>query len=63
MTVIPPVGDEDILRKYRDGRDLDPEDAPHVRELCSVGMMKTGLSLQRKVITAKTIGLGLRLIP
>ena len=62
MTAIPPVSDESILRKYLDGRDLDPEDESHVMVLCSVGMMKTGLNLKRKVVTAKTIALGLKLI-
>jgi hypothetical protein len=51
-----------VLKKYREGRDLDMEDEPVVRELCNVGMMKTGISLRRQVITAKTIGIGRKLL-
>ena len=56
------MSDEELLIKYEFGRDLDPYDEPQVRRLCSIGFMKTGLSLQRKVITSKTIGLGLKVI-
>jgi hypothetical protein len=54
--------DIEIMKKYKDGKDVDEIDMPHIRELCSIGLMKTGISIKRKVITAKTIGIGLKLI-
>lgn len=54
--------EEAILRKYKDGRDLDEGDRVYVEYFCSIGMMKKGISLRRRAVTAKTIGLGLRLI-
>jgi len=51
-----------VLLKYKDGLDLDPIDEPIVRNLCSIGFMKTGISFQRKQITARTVGIGLKLI-
>jgi hypothetical protein len=51
-----------LMRKYRDGRDVEDGDLPYIRELCSVGMMKTGVSLKRRKITAKPIELGLKII-
>ena len=49
---------QNLLLKYMEGRDLDKEDELRVRELCSIGFMKTGISLKRRKITAKTIGIG-----
>jgi hypothetical protein len=54
--------DVELIKKYKDGRDMDADDEPTIRELCSIGMMKTGISIKRKVITAKTIGIGRKLI-
>ncbi|MFA5760353.1 MAG: hypothetical protein WC877_01170 [Dehalococcoidales bacterium] len=54
--------DEFILIKYKNGRDLDLEDTRLVDELCLVGMMKKGIRLQRNVVTAKTLPLGLKLL-
>jgi hypothetical protein len=50
--------DEYILRKYLQGRDMDPEDTVYVRELQLIGMIKTGISIKRQKITAKTLKLG-----
>ena len=51
-----------LMKKYEVGRDMDPEDEEHIRELCSIGFMKTGVSIKRKRITAKTIGVGLKVL-
>ena len=50
--------DVDIMRKYMDGRDLDYVDKDIVERLCNISFMKTGVSLTRQMITAKTIGIG-----
>lgn len=54
--------DLQVLKKYKDGRDLELEDESIVREMCEVGMMKTGISLRRQVVTAKTTTLGRKLL-
>jgi len=54
--------DLNLLEKYKDGGDLDPEDIEAVNILCSIGLMNRGISLKRKVVTAKTTGTGLGLI-
>ena len=46
----------------RDGKDLDDSDYDIVEELCSIGLMKTGMSFKRHQITAKTSRTGLLLI-
>ena len=51
-----------ILKKYKNGRDIDDEDLPKINELASIGLIKKGLSLERLKITAKTTELGLKLI-
>ena len=62
MTMNPDLEkDLEIIRKYRDGRDIDEEDLPRIDVLCSIGLMNKGISLKRKVITAKPtcVGIGL----
>lgn len=51
-----------ILSKYKYGRDLDDSDKLIVRELCEIGLMKTGISIKRNVVTAKTLELGMKLL-
>ncbi|MDD5639190.1 MAG: hypothetical protein PHR47_00045 [Candidatus Pacebacteria bacterium] len=51
-----------IIRKYKDGRDVDEEDLPRINALCSIGLMNKGISLQRKVVTAKPTYLGISLL-
>lgn len=51
-----------ILRKYKEGRDIDDEDSPILDELASVGFMHKGFSLRRNQPTAKTTDMGRSLI-
>ena len=52
----------ELLKKYENGRDLDSEDVERVNMLCGVGFMKKGVSVQRGVVTAKTLDLGSTLL-
>lgn len=47
MTSFNRLSDDKLLRKYKDGADLDYADEPHVRVLCELGLMKTGISIKR----------------
>jgi len=49
---------ETTLKKYEIGRDIDEEDLPKLEELRSVGLIHIGISLKRRVLTAKTTALG-----
>jgi hypothetical protein len=64
MTTIPNIPREDlvILRKYIEGRDIDSEDAQSVERLCRVGLMKKGISLKRRKVTARTVGVGITMV-
>ncbi len=53
---------EEILKKYIDGADLDEEDRPMVKVLCTIGLMNMGISIKRKCLTAITTGTGRGLI-
>lgn len=52
-----------LFYKYRHGGNADPKDLPLIEGLCLVGLMNKGLSLKRKVITAKTTKQGMDLLP
>jgi hypothetical protein len=56
------IQDETILTYYKEGKDIRDDDVEIVNELSSIGLMKKGISLKRKVVTAKTSTLGLKLI-
>lgn len=51
-----------ILLKYRDGADIDEQDIPNIRELQSVGLINTGISIRRCKLTAKTTPSGMGLL-
>jgi hypothetical protein len=51
-----------ILSKYKYGRDLDESDRFIVEELCTIGLMNTGISIKRNLTTAKATSLGLKLL-
>ena len=53
---------QNLLKKYKDGRDLDKEDSEEVHELATIGLFHIGISLKRKKVTAKTTPLGVKLI-
>lgn len=55
--------DKYLCRKYARGMDINDNDRRDLDELRSVRFMKMGMSLQRNVVTAKTVGIGLKLIP
>jgi hypothetical protein len=48
-----------LLLKYRDGEDVDPKDMSKLNVLASIGMVKKGISIKRKTITAKTTPTGI----
>ena len=52
-----------LLYKYRSGRDVDPKDLLLIDGLRWLDLMNKGLSLKRKVITAKTTYQGKSLLP
>lgn len=51
-----------LMEKYRYGRCIDAEDNDAVDTLCSLGLVKTGLSVEKMVETAKTTKMGLELL-
>jgi hypothetical protein len=50
-----------LLKKYKDGEDLDEKDEPRLRELASIGLINFGISIKRQKITVKTTGVGIGL--
>jgi hypothetical protein len=62
MTSFNRLSDDKLLRKYKNGADIDDADEPYIRVLCDIGLMKTGISMKRKKITAKTTEEGLMVI-
>ena len=51
-----------ILNAYKEGKDISLTDLEKIEELASIGLVKKGISLKRRKVTAKTTALGLRLI-
>ena len=51
-----------ILNAYKEGKDISLADLEKIEELASIGLVKKGISLKRRKVTAKTTALGLRLI-
>lgn len=51
-----------LMEKYRHGRCIDAGDNNAVDTLCSLGLIKTGLSVKKMVETAKTTEMGLELL-
>lgn len=43
-----------VLKKYKGGRIIDPEDEAIVNEFADVGFMRIGVSLSKKMATAST---------
>ena len=50
--------DMKILKKYSTGKDVDPADEARLDELAAIGLVRNGLSIKRKKITAKTTPAG-----
>jgi hypothetical protein len=51
-----------LLKKYKEGRDVDDSDYTHIKNLCLIGLMNTGISTKRQKITAKPTSTGMGLI-
>lgn len=51
-----------LLEKYRNGEDVDDADMPKLDILASIGLIKKGISIKRKKITAKTTSSGIGLL-
>jgi len=54
--------DENLLKKYRTGCDVDKEDIPLLDELSTIGLVNFGISTKRNKMTAKTTAPGLKLL-
>jgi len=52
------VSDKKILRKYKDGRKVDPKDEVIIKELASLGLMRCGFDLDELEPTAIVTDLG-----
>jgi len=54
--------DVELMKKYEIGRSLENQDKEDVERLCRIGFMKKGTIIKGKIITAKTIGPGLKIL-
>jgi len=54
--------DIEILRRYEVGKDIEDSDIQKLDELASVGLIRKGISIKRRQVTAKTTPLGLKLL-
>ena len=54
--------DIEILRRYEAGKDIEDSDIQKLDELASVGLIRKGISIKRRQVTAKTTPLGLKLL-
>jgi len=54
--------DIEILRRYETGKDIEESDRQKLDELASIGLIRKGISIKRRQVTAKTTPLGLKLL-
>ena len=54
--------DIEILRRYKVGKDIEDSDIQKLDELASIGLIRKGISIKRRRVTAKTTPLGLKLL-
>ena len=54
--------DIEILRHYKVGKDIEDSDIQKLNELASIGLIRKGISIKRRRVTAKTTPLGLKLL-
>ena len=54
--------DIEILRRYEVGKDIEDSDIQKLDELASIGLIRKGISIKRRRVTAKTTPLGLKLL-
>lgn len=50
--------DRELLKRFENGDDVLKDERSRVEELASIGLVKLGLSLEKKALTAKTTSLG-----
>lgn len=51
-----------LLLKYKHGEDIEDEDKSKLDTMASIGLIKKGISIKRKRITAKTTSTGIGLL-
>ena len=54
--------DIEILRRYETGKDIEESDRQKLDELASIGLIRKGISIKRRQVTAKATPLGLKLL-
>jgi len=54
--------DIEFLKRYEVGKDIEDSDIQKLDELASVGLIRKGISIKRRRVTAKTTPLGLKLL-
>ncbi len=54
--------DIEILRRYKVGKDIEDSDIQKLDELASIGLIRKGISIKRRRVTAKTTPRGLKLL-
>ncbi len=54
--------DIEILRRYKVGKDIEDSDIQKLDELASIGLIRKGISIERRRVTAKTTPRGLKLL-
>jgi hypothetical protein len=51
-----------LLRKYKEGRIVDKTDIDQLNRLANVGLIKKGLIIQSREITARSTEIGLKIL-
>ena len=54
--------DIEILRRSKVGKDIEDSDIQKLDELASIGLIRKGISIKRRRVTAKTTPQGLKLL-
>lgn len=54
--------DIEVLRRYKVGKDIEDSDIQKLDELASIGLIRKGISIKRRRVTAKTTPRGLKLL-
>lgn len=54
--------DIEFLKRYEVGKDIEDSDIQKLDELASIGLIRKGISIKRRRVTAKTTPLGLKLL-
>ena len=54
--------DIEFLKRYEVRKDIEDSDIQKLDELASIGLIRKGISIKRRRVTAKTTPLGLKLL-